>query len=272
MSTTASEEIAVRPYKLRNRGMKPLIGIATNPFCSEYADINLSDINNDRLNYYWLLARLTEKISISIWSAGGVPVMLSATDDKDGLEILSKTLDGFVFAGGEDISPSFYGESNKGSIAPNTQRDIFELGLLSNAIRNEKPILGICRGNQMINVALGGTLYQHIPDIKQEWSLHKRPDIINSCIHSVEILKPELFPINKGTKMNVNSMHHQAVEKMAPGLEVIAVTSDGLIEGVTLPGYKYLVGVQWHPECLSASDPIQEDMFISLVNASEKRN
>lgn len=91
---------------------------------------------------------------------------------------------------------------------------------------------------------------------------------MNGCVHSVEILKPNSFPLNKGSEMEVNSMHHQAVNRLAPGLEAIAVTPDGLIEGLHMPGYRYLVGVQWHPECLAVSDKIQAGIFTDIVNAS----
>lgn len=248
--------------------MKPLIGVPTDPFSRGYANVALENMARESLVYYWLLARLTEKICSSIRAAGGLPVVLSATNDEEEMETILSKIDGFVFAGGNDISPSFYGETDKGSISPNLERDRFEFALLGKAVKNEKPILGICRGCQMINVALGGTLCQHIPDIRPEWILHRRPDVTEGYVHTVEMLKHELFPMQNGGIMKVNSMHHQAVDKPADGLEIIAATTDGLTEGVSMSGYRYLVGVQWHPECLAASDPVQADLFSSLVKAS----
>ncbi|MFA6736312.1 MAG: gamma-glutamyl-gamma-aminobutyrate hydrolase family protein [Saccharofermentanales bacterium] len=251
--------------------MKPLIGIASNPFYRSYADEALSDIEKDQLGYFWLLSRLTEKICSSVRSAGGIPVLLMLTEDESEIETIAYRIDGLILAGGEDISPSFYGEQNKGTISPNLLRDRFEITLLKKTMKQEKPILGICRGNQVINVALGGTLYQHIPDVKPGWAMHRRPDIMKDYVHSVEILKSDLFPAfhnDEVSMMQVNSMHHQAVDILAPGLEAIAVTSDGLIEGLYMPEYRYLTGVQWHPECLSSSDEIQAGIFAEIIRAS----
>lgn len=248
--------------------MKPLIGIASNPFYNSYADETLSDIENSQLDYFWLLSRLTEKICSSVRSAGGIPLLLMLTEDESETETIASGIDGLILAGGEDITPSFYGEPKNGTIAPNISRDKFEISLLKKTMKHDKPILGICRGNQIINIALGGTLYQNIPDVKPEWVMHKRPDIMKGYVHSVEILKPEFFPLNHGHTMKVNSMHHQAVKNLAPGLEAVAVTSDGLIEGLYMPEYRYLAGVQWHPECLSASDKIQADIFADIVRVS----
>lgn len=239
--------------------MKPLIGVPTDPFCHEYADIALAEMDEEKLNFCWLLERLTEKICSSVRNAGGVPLLLSSTDDENEMESLAKRLDGFVFAGGDDIAPSFYGETYKGSVSPNYARDRFEIGLLKKIIKEEKPVLGICRGAQIINVALGGTLYQHLPDVNPEWTLHKRPDVMEGCVHDVEFM---------GETIPVNSMHHQAIDKLAPGLEATAKTEDGLVEGVALNGYRHLVGVQWHPECLTAKDPLAARLFSELVNAS----
>lgn len=251
--------------------MKPLIGVASDPFYNSYADKTLSDIESDRLDYFWLLSRLTEKICSSVRSAGGVPILLMLTEDESETETIASRIDGLILAGGEDITPSFYGKPDNGTISPNLLRDKFEISLLKKTMKHEKPVLGICRGHQIINTALGGTLYQHIPDVKPEWAMHKRPDIMQGYVHSVEILKSDLFPFlpsDKGNTMQVNSMHHQAVDILAQRLEPIAVTADGLIEGSYMPEYRYLAGIQWHPECLSESDKIQAGIFAELVNAS----
>ena len=247
---------------------RPLIGVPTDPFCRSYEDVALAEMDKDKLGYFWLLERLTEKICYSVRRAGGLPVMLSATDDEGEFEALAARCDGFVFAGGDDIGPAVYHESDHGSIAPNAERDRFETGLLKAALAAGKPVLGICRGCQLINVVLGGDLFQNLPDLKPDWRLHKRPDVMKGYVHDVDVLRPEYFPSLKGRVLHVNSMHHQAVNHLAPDLEVIAKTSDGLVEGVAAPS-PYVVGVQWHPECLSDKDPLQAEIFARLTAAAQ---
>ena len=247
--------------------MRPLIAIATNPFYSSYSDIPLNDMKAEDMDYFWLLSRLTEKISMSVRAAGGVPMLLTASNTEEEVASAAAHADGFLFAGGEDTAPSYYGMDNMGTIAPNEARDSFEFMLFKHAFAAHKPILGICRGCQLINIALGGTLHQNLPDVKENWTLHRRPDVMEGYVHEVEVLRPEFFPLHKGRLMKVNSMHHQAIDKTAPELSVTAATEDGLVEGVALPQYGHLIGVQWHPECLAAADAVNADIFAALVRA-----
>lgn len=251
--------------------MKPLIGVPSSPFQSKFAAMPIETVPEAELHYHWLLARLTYMICAAVRDAGGVPLELYATEDEKELETLVKRVDGFVFAGGEDVHPDFYNEAINGSIAPNLERDMFEFKLLEKVLDAGKPLLGICRGAQLINVGMGGTLIQHLPALKPEWTLHKRPDVMDGYVHDVEILKPELFPALRGQKMRVNSMHHQAVKDLAPELERAAETEDGLTEAFVAPKHTHLVGVQWHPECLSKSDSVQKEIFLRLIGASAAR-
>ena len=246
----------------------PLIGVPTDPFRQIYENVPLAEMEKERLNYFWLLERLTEKICYSIRRAGGLPVMLSATDDANEIKALAERCNGFVFAGGDDIAPSCYHEADNGSLAPCPERDRFEIGLLNASLAAGKPVLGICRGCQLINIALGGDLHQNLPDLKPEWKQHRRPDVMDGYVHDVDVLLPEYFPSLKDRVLRVNSMHHQAVNHVAPDLEVIAQTRDGLVEGVAMLS-SYVVGVQWHPECLSDHDPLQAEIFARLVQAAQ---
>jgi putative glutamine amidotransferase len=248
--------------------MKPIIGIATDPFRQEYADTAIKCIEVESLDYYWLLARLTRKICSSVRNAGGIPVLLSATDDEREMEDIAIRFDGFVFSGGNDISPSLYGETNNGSMAPDVKRDMFEFKIMAKVIERDKPVLGICRGCQMINAVLGGTLYQHIPDINAEWTLHRRPDVMSGYVHTVRIFKQDALSFLRSDTMKVNSMHHQAIKDPATSVEVIA-DADGVIEGIYAPDHKYVVGVQWHPECLAEDDVLQAEIFKSLIASSK---
>lgn len=250
--------------------MRPLIGIPTSPFKHSYSEITPVNIDKEEFDYFWLLSVLTEKIVSCVRAAGGVPLLLTATRDAQEIKAAASKLDGFVFAGGSDIAPAFYGEEDRGTISPYLDRDSFELALCREALEKNRPLLGICRGCQLLNVALGGSLIQDLPDVKDDWGLHRRPDIVRGYVHDVKITVPTLFPNNRGETMKVNSMHHQAVGRLAKQAEAAARTEDGIIEAIWAPAYKYAVGVQWHPECLAEDDGVQADIFRAVVAKAEE--
>ena len=250
--------------------MRPLIGIPTSPFKHSYSEITPVNIDKEEFDYFWLLSVLTEKIVSCVRAAGGVPLLLTATRDAQEIKAAASKLDGFVFAGGSDIAPAFYGEEDRGTISPDLGRDSFELALCREALEKNRPLLGICRGCQLLNVALGGSLIQDLPDVKDDWGLHRRPDIVRGYVHDVKITVPTLFPNNRGETMKVNSMHHQAVGRLAKQAEAAARTEDGIIEAIWAPAYKYAVGVQWHPECLAEDDGVQADIFRAVVAKAEE--
>ena len=250
--------------------MRPLIGIPTSPFKHSYSEITPVNIDKEEFDYFWLLSVLTEKIVSCVRAAGGVPLLLTATRDAQEIKAAASKLDGFVFAGGSDIAPAFYGEEDRGTISPDLDRDSFELALCREALEKNRPLLGICRGCQLLNVALGGSLIQDLPDVKDDWGLHRRPDIVRGYVHAVKITVPTLFPNNRGQTMKVNSMHHQAVGRLAKQAEAAARTEDGIIEAIWAPAYKYAVGVQWHPECLAEDDGVQADIFRAVVAKAEE--
>ena len=250
--------------------MRPLIGIPPSPFKHSYSEITPVNIDKEEFDYFWLLSVLTEKIVSCVRAAGGVPLLLTATRDAQEIKAAASKLDGFVFAGGSDIAPAFYGEEDRGTISPDLDRDSFELALCREALEKNRPLLGICRGCQLLNVALGGSLIQDLPDVKDDWGLHRRPDIVRGYVHDVKITVPTLFPNNRGETMKVNSMHHQAVGRLAKQAEAAARTEDGIIEAIWAPAYKYAVGVQWHPECLAEDDGVQADIFRAVVAKAEE--
>lgn len=249
--------------------MRPLIGVLTAPYKAAFANIELDDVPRDRLRYFWLRSRLNQMIYDSVRRAGGVPIELLPSDGPEELSAVASRLDGFIFSGGEDIHPKFYGEEIDGSRDPDTERDAFEIELFNKIFDAGKPALGICRGAQLINVAMGGTLYQDLPSVKPEWhGLHARYDIKGGYAHSVRLLDRDFFRGTGGT-ISVNSMHHQAVKKLAGGLEPLAAAQDGLIEAFRLKGHKFLAAVQWHPECLSETDEHNAALFSALVESSK---
>lgn len=250
--------------------MRPLIGVPTAPYKADYASMELDDVPLERLKYFWLLSKLNQMIYDSVRRAGGVPVELLPADNDEEISAIVSRLDGFVFSGGEDIDPRFYGEGPDGSSSPNVERDTFELGLFAKILAAGKPVLGICRGAQLINVALGGTLYQDLASVKPEWgALHTRYESQTGYAHSVGILEPGFLGGAAGGTISVNSMHHQGVRKLANGLEPLAATEDGLIEAFRLKKHDFLTAVQWHPECLSHKDGQQAALFSALVDSSK---
>ena len=244
---------------------RPLIGVPTLPFQRRWENAALDEIDGEELKYFWLLSRLTSKIISSVRAAGGAPLALTPAEDEREIEKLATKLDGFVFAGGQDIAPSFYGEESRGSRAPDIERDHFETALCRAALERDKPLLGICRGCQLLNVVLGGTLTQDLPSVDEKWTLHSRSDVMRGYVHEVKILSPWLFPNHSCETMPVNSMHHQAIGRLSKHLQAAAVADGGIIEAVSAPAYKWAVGVQWHPECLAEDDAVQMDIFRALV-------
>lgn len=244
---------------------RPLIGVPTLPFQRAWENAALDELDGEELKYFWLLSRLTSKIISCVRAAGGNPLALTPTDDSRETEHLAAELDGFVFAGGQDIAPSFYGEENNGSHAPDIERDRFETALCRAALEHDKPLLGICRGCQLLNVVLGGTLIQDLPALDEKLKLHARSDVIRGYVHDVKILSPSLFPNHEGGTMRVNSMHHQAIGRLSKQLEAAAVADGGIVEAVCAPSFRWAVAVQWHPECLAFDDSVQMDIFRTLA-------
>ncbi|MDO4988018.1 MAG: gamma-glutamyl-gamma-aminobutyrate hydrolase family protein [Synergistes sp.] len=246
---------------------KPLIGIASMPFKVEYADTLPSDIKHEEADALWRLMRLFCKIGKGISAAGGVPVALTVSDDGKYIDSIAEKLDGFVFSGGTSIEPSFYAMENSSFGMPDVKRDAFEISLARKIIAMDKPFLGFCRGCQLLNVACGGSLIQYLPAIDPKLKLHFRPDVLHGYVHEVKIIRPELFA-SKDKTIKVNSIHRQAIGKLGAGLEVSAMTEDGITEGVFMKNAKYIRAVQWHPECLFEEDEVQMSIFRSFVEAS----
>ncbi len=204
----------------------------------------------------------------SVWNAGGLGVMLSYTEDPAKLAEYAAILDGFLFSGGVDVDPVRYGEEKKfDSVYIDASRDAFEAGLFAAVYPTNKPILGICRGIQAINVFLGGTLHQHIDGHMQEGNGENRPQ-------PVTVTEGTLFHTICGgrTEVMTNSFHHQALKDVAPGLVVNAMSADGYIEAVHAPAHPFLLGVQFHPEIYNQmpDDDHSRALFAAFIAACRK--
>lgn len=195
--------------------------------------------------------------------------MLPLTTDYKIIQRLVENFDGFLLTGGQDVSPKLYGEeilSECGQI--NQQRDKMEQILIKQVIELDKPMLGICRGIQILNAVLGGTLYQDLPmQYSSEIDHHMTPPY-DRVVHKV-ILNEEtpLYSILNVKEIGVNSYHHQAIKDLSEKLEIAAVSEDGIIEGVYMPGKKFVLATQWHPELSYLKDENSMKIFNAFVNA-----
>jgi putative glutamine amidotransferase len=201
-------------------------------------------------------------------TAGAQPEEIEILTAADLSSLHPGKFDGVLFAGGEDVDPAFYGEDRKyESVHVNRERDDFEQRLLDFALHRRLPILGICRGAQLINVKFGGTLYQDLTqDVSPELD-HRQAESRSDTIHTVTLTDPEsrLAQDFQGS-CRVNSLHHQAIKRLGRGLKVTAHSEDGLVEAVeAADDYPFLLAVQWHPEEITAQ-PEQRRIFEQFVS------
>ncbi len=226
-------------------GKKPIIGITM-------------DIRDTEKGIYQYIHK---NYLDAIERSGGAPLALPFLHDEESVKIVAHVIDGLILSGGGDIHPSYYGEEaiTKLTLTPDDRIE-FEFSLLEEVMRRKKPVLGICYGMQLINVALGGSLYQ---DIKKQFpkSMDHRKN------HSVRIW-PEgrLYKIMDGVEaIDVISRHHQAIKEIGRNLNISADTEDGIIEAIEMEGYPFLIGVQWHPE-KEIGDFFTRRLISSFVN------
>ena len=195
--------------------------------------------------------------------AGARPEELELLTASASRRVRAEDFDGIVFAGGEDVDPALYGEEKKyDSVHVNRERDGFELALLNRGLERRRPILGICRGTQVINVKFGGTLYQDLNSDATPAFEHKHPGSRSETIHRVMLTDPDsrLAEAFRGSCW-VNSLHHQAIKRVGRGLKVTARSEDGFVEAVeAAEDYPFLLAVQWHPEEISGR-PEQRKIF-----------
>jgi putative glutamine amidotransferase len=208
--------------------------------------IGLTTYGRNEENRYTLPAEYVE----SVRRAGGIPVLLPPGEPR--LEEWWTTIDAMILPGGGDISPSCYdGDDHREVYMVDADRDRDEIALARHVVDTGFPTLAICRGMQVLNVAFGGTLIEHLPDVAGDGLSHRA---------AAEVMAT--------TDVEPISMHHQAIRDVAEGFEVVAHASDGTIEALELPGHPWLLAVQWHPELTAADDPTQQRLFDELVNTA----
>lgn len=239
---------------MRSETKKPIIGIT-------------SSYNEGR---YCLFTTYSSAIS----SQGGIPLIIPFTSDADTVEQIVDICDGILLSGGADIDPKFYGEEiYNDTVVVGKFRDEFELLTFSLARRKNKPIMAICRGMQLINVALGGSLYQDLPSQYESDIIHAQPAPKTEPWHSVNTVKDTpLYRLAKSEVMTANSFHHQAVKRLGDGLVPMAYADDGIVEAMYCEGDEYVRAYQWHPERLYTIDENNRLIFRDFINASSGKS
>ena len=243
--------------------MKPLIGITSS------MGLGIYSMTQDNLPQEQ--HRLGDKYVQAIVRAGGIPVILPAMEDPEVMAAMAEGLDGILLSGGGDVDPVRYGQRATGHLGGvSVRRDAAELALAKYAIeKTDKPVLGICRGIQVMNVAMGGSLHIDLPDAgKLCHSLTMYPRYVPT--HDVAVAEGSRMEKIMNGASRVNSFHHQAIDELAEGLVVTARSiPDDVIEAVEIPGDRFVVGVQWHPEELNAREESQA-LFRTFVEAAKK--
>jgi putative glutamine amidotransferase len=237
--------------------MKPRIGITT-----------FSDPQG-RSNY----VSVNENYTRSIQLADGMPLPIPQCGDEAMAEAYIAGIDGLLLTGGKDVDPFFYGQDPAPGLGGfDTDRDAWERALFSAAAVAGRPIFGICRGHQVINVAMGGTLIQDLPREKPAANAHYPEGFpMDRLYHFIDISEGSLLHRVFGkAKLRVNSFHHQAVRDLAPGLKPTAFAADGVLEGFeSNNASRFLIGVQFHPEALTVKFPEFVALFRAFVGACE---
>jgi putative glutamine amidotransferase len=206
----------------------------------------------------------------AVLMAGGLPLIVPYLDDVEGIRQVVERIDGLLLTGGGDIDPTWFGEEPVPGLGwIDLERDQLEIALIRQMMDGNKPILAICRGCQILNVAAGGDMFQDLYQQREGLLQHMQNAPRSHLSHSVEVAEGSLLRrIAGNSTMKVNSFHHQAVRKVAPGFIACATAKDGVIEGVESVRHPFVLGVQWHPEHLVKSDAVSRRLFESFVQAA----
>lgn len=228
------------------RSLRPLIVVTTT-----LAPSGSHNLPSVRLNVQYVTA---------VEEPGGTAVLLTPSHDRESVRHLVEVSHGLVLTGGEDVAPALYGQEphpELGSVNP--LRDEIEIAALEVALERGIPVLAICRGMQLLNVALGGTLYQDLPSQRTDGLLHEQSAPVTHRWHHADVKTGSGLEAIFGTReLFINSFHHQGVDQLAPSLEATVWAEDGLVEGVEGKEHPWMYGVQWHPERGEAESPADE--------------
>jgi putative glutamine amidotransferase len=246
----------------KNKAKSPLIGISATILTIESG--SLQGLERAAVGHDYIEA---------IRLAGGIPLVLPIVEDEEVVEKQMELMDALLLSGGYDVCPLFYHEEAKNGLEEiRPDRDAYEIRLLKSALEYKKPILGICRGLQLLNVAFGGTLYQDIRMELPSALQHNQNAKPEEATQTVTIVPgTQLQHIMKENALVTNTFHHQAIKNLAPGLIANAHARDGIIEGIEGVDDLFILGVQWHPELMVGKHPIMFKLFHAFVEAARHR-
>lgn len=234
---------------------KPIIGILTTVKYADYLGTNHIYINDEYI--------------LSLDKIGAIPILIPPVSSYDVLNCYVKLCDGFLLSGGGDINPVFTNQEPSPKLGTvNNQLDRFQITLTKKILRSKKPVLGICRGIQLLNAALGGTTLQDISESPIPPILHMQCSERHQGIHKVYFQKGSMLHKLFGDVAFVNSYHHQAVDQPGTGVIITGRSSDQIVEAIELSNHPFGIGVQWHPEMMFAYSDEMKELFEAFVQAS----
>jgi putative glutamine amidotransferase len=239
-------------------GIAPLVAVTTSSYIRENSGV--------------LTHLLPQAYTRALLACGVMPVLVPSTENPEALRSLYERVDGILISGGGDVNPRYSGRDSCDLVYDvEDARDTTEINLIRWAYEDNKPLLGICRGQQVMNIAFGGTLIMDIPSETESSITHRIGSTAaerKMLLHTVEVASNSTVKPSLGTGLvEVNSIHHQAIKELGRELRPFAYAPDGLIEGVEIPGAHFFVGVQWHPEELFEFHPQMQALFQQFAEA-----
>lgn len=240
---------------------RPLIGISGSVLLTSYGS-----------SEGYRRAYVNEDYVQSVLQNGGIPFILPVVDDEEVLSTYIDQLDGLILSGGHDVTPQYYGGEPMQKIGETWElRDWFDSLLVEKALAKGIPVLGICRGMQVMNVLHGGSLWQdlsYMQDVEIKHLQGHSPELVT---HLVDIEEgSQLHELMGENHVMVNTFHHQAVRELGQGFKATAFSADGIVEAIEHEDYPFYLGVQWHPEMLHTSVPLMNQLFAGLIQAAQK--
>ena len=235
---------------------KPIIGITSNLLYRAAAIDGKFATNNNR------------EYDEAILQAGGIPLLLPITTDLDCIKHYVDLCDGILLAGGDDINPLLYGEEPDRNLGEtNAEVDCNHLALAKYTLEKGKPLLGICRGMQVLNIACSGNVYQDLGDYPRDHIKHAQIALRAQCCHTIITEEGSKLHQLLGSSFPVNSFHHQAVHRLGENVLATAWAKDRIIEGIEVTTQPFAIGVQWHPEIMLHLDTSMQPLFTAFIHA-----